>query len=126
MAKRRDINELDRFLLRLVSDGASDIAAQAGARFSISRQAVNKRLRAMVGRGVVTAAGSTRARQYKLVTTENKASYAIGPDLKEHEIWREFARPQLEGIAPNVISVCQYGFTEMDNNVIDHSEGDFL
>jgi anti-sigma regulatory factor (Ser/Thr protein kinase) len=126
MAKRHNINELDRFLLRLVSDGASNIAAQAGARFSISRQAVNKRLRAMIGRGVVTATGSTRARQYKLVTTESEARYAIGPDLKEHEIWREFARPQLEGIAPNVISVCQYGFTEMVNNVIDHSEGDFL
>jgi len=57
---------------------------------------------------------------------EIERSYPISPALKEDEVWRDFARPQLEGVVPNVISICQYGFTEMVNNVVDHSEGTVL
>jgi hypothetical protein len=126
MGKTKHTRELDRHLLLLISENVLDVAAQAANKFGISRQAVNKRLRAMARKGTVTASGSTRARTYGLVVHETERVFSISPDLREHEVWREFARPQLDGVSPNVISICQYGFTEMVNNAIDHSEGGIL
>jgi DNA-binding Lrp family transcriptional regulator len=125
MATTDPTRDLDRFLLRGVADGTPDLTNQAAAAFGITRQAVNKRLRAMVERGAIKATGSTRARKYALAVVESETTYPISGDLHEDQVWREFARPLLEAVAPNVIGICQYGFTEMLNNAVDHSEGTF-
>ena len=52
--------------------------------------------------------------------------YPVSPTLEEDKIWRQQLRPKLEGVRQNVINICQYGFTEMINNVIDHSAGSQL
>ncbi|HYM87896.1 MAG TPA: DUF4325 domain-containing protein, partial [Nitrospiraceae bacterium] len=46
----------------------------------------------------------------------------VGPDTEENKVWTEFVSPILDGIKDNVKEICQYGFTEMFNNVIDHSQ----
>lgn len=119
-------NELDTFLLEVISAGHANPAALAVERFAISRQAVNKHLRIMADRGAIRAIGSTRARKYSISVTEDVRDYHLAADIEEHEIWREFARPLLDGISANVLGVCQYGFTEMVNNAIDHSEGNHV
>lgn len=43
--------------------------------------------------------------------------------LHEDKVWRDQIRPLLDDVPENVISICQYGFTEILNNAIDHSEG---
>lgn len=47
----------------------------------------------------------------------------LAPNLPEDKVWREQVRPLLDGIPQNVLSICQYGFTEILNNAIEHSEG---
>lgn len=47
----------------------------------------------------------------------------LSPNLPEDKVWRESVRPPLEKIADNVMRICQYGFTEILNNAIHHSEG---
>jgi len=47
--------------------------------------------------------------------------YSLASGLDEHQVWTEFAAPLLQGLKPNVLAICEYGFTEMLNNVIDHS-----
>ncbi len=42
----------------------------------------------------------------------------------EIRIWTQLAKPNLESLSENVISICEYGFTEILNNVIDHSDGE--
>jgi len=123
MPKTLSAGELDRFLLRAVAQGESDIAGTTARSFGLSRQAVNKRLRDLTAGGAIKATGSTRARRYTLSVIERESTYPISPELKEDQVWREFVRPLLEGVSPNVLSICQYGFTEMVNNAIDHSEG---
>jgi anti-sigma regulatory factor (Ser/Thr protein kinase) len=115
--------DLDKYLLEEISKGIENPAASAARRFRISRQAVNKRLRILANRDAIHPTGSTRARAYSLVVAEVERDYVLGSGLEEHEIWREFARPTLNGIPVNVLGVCEYGFTEMVNNAIDHSEG---
>ena len=53
--------------------------------------------------------------------TEARRTLDVTPGLDEHQLWLEFAKPLLAGAHPNVRDICEYGFTEMVNNVIDHS-----
>ena len=39
----------------------------------------------------------------------------------EDTVWREKIRPLMVDVKPNIVDICQYGFTEMLNNVFDHS-----
>jgi len=48
------------------------------------------------------------------------------PGLEEDKVWREHIRPLMNGLPLNVLHICQYGFTEIVNNAIDHSEGKIL
>ena len=45
----------------------------------------------------------------------------ISPDTDEEKVWSSTVRPHLADISENVRSICTYGFTEILNNVIDHS-----
>jgi anti-sigma regulatory factor (Ser/Thr protein kinase) len=49
--------------------------------------------------------------------------YAITDKLAEDQVWREDVAPVLGDMPDNVKDIWQYGFTEMFNNAIDHSNG---
>lgn len=51
----------------------------------------------------------------------DRKSYDLRTGIDEDRIWREFGAPKISGLADNIVQICQYGFTEMVNNVIDHS-----
>jgi len=46
----------------------------------------------------------------------------VSPALQEDLVWKEHIAPALTGTPENVRAICHYGFTEMLNNVIDHSQ----
>jgi anti-sigma regulatory factor (Ser/Thr protein kinase)/uncharacterized protein (DUF1330 family) len=48
-------------------------------------------------------------------------SYSLETPLDEDVIWRRDMSSHLAGTARNVAQICQYGFTEMANNAIEHS-----
>lgn len=43
--------------------------------------------------------------------------------LQEHVVWAEKIRPQVQDLPDNILRILEYGFSEMLNNAIDHSEG---
>jgi anti-sigma regulatory factor (Ser/Thr protein kinase) len=45
----------------------------------------------------------------------------ITPGMYEHDVWEKLIAPKMVNVRNNVVDICQYGFTEMLNNVIDHS-----
>jgi anti-sigma regulatory factor (Ser/Thr protein kinase) len=47
---------------------------------------------------------------------------AVSPALEEDVVWRENILPDLKGLPENVLDICNYGSTEMLNNVVDHSD----
>jgi anti-sigma regulatory factor (Ser/Thr protein kinase)/anti-anti-sigma regulatory factor len=49
--------------------------------------------------------------------------YRLDGTLKEDDVWRDDIYPYLKNLPKNVIDFWAYGFSEMFNNVIDHSEG---
>jgi anti-sigma regulatory factor (Ser/Thr protein kinase) len=44
--------------------------------------------------------------------------------LDEDVVWRYKILPNIHGLNKNIVDICQYGFTEILNNVIDHSLSD--
>lgn len=48
----------------------------------------------------------------------------ISQNLDEDLVWTQHVAPILVGLPDNVLRICHYGFTEMFNNVIDHSEAE--
>ena len=119
--------EICNFILRHVTDHPTDITAFTVEEFGISRPAVLRHIQNLIDDGLLRAHGKTRDRHYALKPiAELELRLKITPDLAEDRVWREHIRPLLEGAPANVLTICQYGFTEMLNNVVDHSEGDLV
>jgi len=47
----------------------------------------------------------------------------LDSSLAEHDVWDQHFDAQLTWLPENVLRICYYGFTEILNNAIDHSEG---
>ena len=122
--KSEKTSEIRSFILSQIEKHPSDITNIAADNFRISKQAIRKHLQSLANDGLIVFSGTTRDRQYKLsLIDELLINIPLNATISEDVIWRESIRPKLQGIKSNVVSICQYGFTEMVNNVIDHSEG---
>lgn len=113
-----------RFILERVEKHPTDIASITSEKFNITRQAVNKHLQKLIGEGALLQKGNTRSRSYQLVSLNTfQKIYLLAEILEEDRIWREDIATLLGTIPQNVLDIWHYGFTEMFNNAIDHSEG---
>lgn len=119
--------EIDAFVLEEVEKHPNDIAKVVAERFSISRQAANKHLARLVADGKLTAEGSTKSRVYApMLLLDEKFELPVSKALEEHWVWKERVAPLLKDLPKNVFDICYYGFTEMLNNVIDHSGSEWV
>ena len=122
MPKKRNTQEIREFILAYINDCKLDMTKAVGEKFEISRQAVAKNIRALIADGLIVATGSTRNRKYVLKPLfEHTFSMAITEKVEENQIWLQEIAPHFKDIKDNVREICQHGFTEMMNNVIDHS-----
>jgi anti-sigma regulatory factor (Ser/Thr protein kinase)/predicted transcriptional regulator len=92
-------------------------------RFGISRQTVCKYLSELIANNDVSATGTKRNAQYSLQMVAHRATYQL-KGLQEDYVWSEFVKPLLSDVPDNVMRACNYGFTEILNNAIDHSEAE--
>jgi anti-sigma regulatory factor (Ser/Thr protein kinase) len=116
-----------RFILDNVESHPADITRLTLERFGVSRQAVSQHLRQLVSQGLLGQEGNTRSRRYwlsRLVDWTER--YPITTGLGEDQPWRERVAPSLEDLGSNALAIWHYGFTEMFNNAIDHSEGTWI
>ena len=110
------------FILAHVEDQPRGIAKVVAERFSMSRQAANRHVARLAGEGLLVADGATRSRSYRLAILAALAkTVPITPALEEHALWETHVLPILRSAPPNVLDICNYGFTEMVNNAKDHS-----
>lgn len=124
MAKRqsRESPEVRDFILRTIPDHPSAVGAMAAEKFGLSRTAVARYLQRLKQQGLVRSEGKTSARTHTLVPLSNiRELIAVTPDMSESDVWLRRIEPHIRDLPRNIESICQYGFTEMFNNVIDHS-----
>ncbi len=120
--KSKYSSEIKEFILRNVEDYPATIVTIAMKKFDYSRTAILRYIQVLAEANLLAYSGNTYARRYKLlpivkIEFEKKIDYLWGED----QVWREDILPLLEGQKKNIIGICEYGFTEMLNNVLDHA-----
>ena len=122
--ERKKGKQIRQFILLEVRTHPKDIVHLTEKTFQISRKAVYFHINKLIGNGLLLGEGNTRKREYKLKAITSKEIYLpISEALQEDVIWREEFRPVLGDVPPNIEDICFHGFTEMVNNVRDHSAG---
>lgn len=111
-------------ILRDVIHYPNDIASHISEIFTISRQAVNNHLKALVAECWLEAKGTTRSKVYTLgVNRSNEFVAILDGSLSESDIFFTHFNHIIDGLSKNVSDIIFYGFTEIVNNAIDHSQG---
>lgn len=123
-AERTD--KIHQFILENVEAHPTDITALVSHEFGISRQAGHRHIQKLVSENQIFTHGSTRNRKYEVRPLVDFSLELPLKGLEEDKLWREQIRPLLSKLSPNLIKICYYGFTEMVNNAIDHSDGNLL
>jgi hypothetical protein len=115
--------DIRNFILKHIDSHPSDVARVAADHFDITRQAVSKHIKRLVAEKALEESGNTKSRTYKLAPLSSyENTYRITTDLAEDLVWNE-TKPMIDHLPDNVMDIWQYGFTEMFNNAIDHSNG---
>lgn len=111
------------YILQNVEEHPKDIARITAEKFNLSRTAVNNYLRRLGDEKILAAEGKTNARTYKVreIVDVVFAIENITRHSSEDAVWRFRILPHIKNVRKNVVDICQYGFTEMFNNVVDHS-----
>lgn len=120
---QKKTDEIRRFILENVEEHPSDITNLVSGTFEISRQASHRHVQKLTIEGLLLAHGSTRDRKYEVKPLVEFSTKLRLKSLQEDKLWREYIRSRLENLPANVLQICQYGFTEIVNNAIDHSQG---
>ena len=119
--------QIRRYILSRVEKSPDDVTKATVEKFGITRQAVNKHLRRLRDEGVLRRSGNTRASAYRLAPLLKWThSWEITPGLAEDVVWTREVRDVLGEMPNNVLNIWYYGFTEMFNNAIDHSDGSLI
>ena len=120
---RKRGEDVRTFILEHVASHPSDIVRTTAQRFGISRQASHKHVARLIDDGFLVVTGATKSRQYAIAVFERwEKSYALA-GLEEDRVWTDDIEAQLGALPENALAIWRYGFTEMLNNAIDHSEG---
>jgi anti-sigma regulatory factor (Ser/Thr protein kinase) len=121
MARRQD-PDIRSFILHNVESYPSSIASVAAKKFGLSRAGISRYVTRLVADGLLEARGNTKARAYSLkASVEQSFQRERNGRWTEDNVWREDIRPLMSNVKDNIIDICQYGVTEIVNNVLDHS-----
>ena len=116
--------EIQQFIIQNVRAHPLDIVRVTQERFKLSRTAVLRYIHLFEKQDQIRVEGLTKNRRYFLKTKHIfHKSYPLQDGLAEDKIWRDDIHPLFGGIKENVLAICNYGFTEIFNNAVDHSEG---
>jgi anti-sigma regulatory factor (Ser/Thr protein kinase)/predicted transcriptional regulator len=121
---KRKRDEIKQFILRNVSQHPNDIVRFAQKKYKVSKTTILNYISELGHENLIEIKGSTRDREYALKPlAQFSKTYQITVGLAEDKIWRNDIVPLMIDIKENVNAICHYGFTEIFNNAIDHSEG---
>jgi anti-sigma regulatory factor (Ser/Thr protein kinase) len=123
MKRRISSENIREFIIDNVENNTNTISSLVSKKFKVSRQSVNRYILNLINEGLLKAEGNTRNRKYSLVPIVKKQFvFSVTTDLDEDLVWRQNLMPNLKELKSNIIDICHYGFTEILNNVRDHSE----
>ncbi len=114
-----------RQILRDIRYHPSDIVRHIAEIYTITPQAVHNHIRKLVNEERIITTGSRKGKRYFLGDVRsNQAMFNLNENPDEFKIWKDHFSYLADGIDKNVYDICEYGFTEIVNNAIDHSESE--
>jgi len=120
----KNYSKISEFILKRVKHHSSDLVPFVAKQFGFSRQRAHAYVVKEVRLGRILKVGRTRATRYFLVGGKHiEFALEIKPGLEEDRIWSEYIKPMVSNYPDNISAICSYGFTEILNNAIDHSDG---
>ena len=122
MPIKRRTQEIRTTIMRQVDDLGTIAVTEIAKMFQITRQAVSKNVRELIASGTLEKTGSADHPYTIKALRDTWVKVPVGPESQEDTIWNESVSPVLGELKSNVREICHYGFTEMFNNVIDHSK----
>ena len=122
---KNQAEEIRTYLLAKIPVHPKNIVAKASKAYACSRMTVHRHLNRLIRDGKIIKTGTTRQVQYYLISEKNKEIIVSLRDgvVEEHKVWQENFLKDFETLPQNILEICEYGFLEMLNNAIDHSEG---
>ncbi len=120
----KDINKIEDFIISHVEEHSSDLVPLVAEQFGFSRQRAHAYVTREIKKGKIIKVGRTKYTRYFLVGGNHiEFDLKIEPGLAEDRVWSSYVKPMMLSFPENVQKICNYGFTEVLNNAIDHSEG---
>ena len=129
MTRRRGTQSVRDFILNRAGEHPGDVSRITGQTSGISDQSVAKHGENLVDQGLLRATGRANGREYSLEALfDHTFDVNVTPGMAENQIWRQEVAPHLSGVQTgfphgvneNVLEICQFGFTEILNNVAAH------
>ncbi len=117
---RKRGEELRQYILEHAEANPKNFISLTIQKYNITRQAVHKHIRMLIEQGALIR---IKNGQYELRLQEEwSTTIPISGKTSEDVIWRNQIAQRIRQLPDNALNIWQYGFTEMFNNVIDHSE----
>jgi len=124
---RKRSEDVRRFILENVENNPKDLISLTSSTYNISRQAVNKHIRQLIEQNALIRDGKTKNTRYLLHPQESwSTTMTIMNNLAEDVVWRNEVKQKIGQLPDNALDIWYYGFSEMFNNVIDHSAGNLV
>jgi len=115
---RKRGEEIRGFILQNVTQN-KNIAALTAERFGITLPAVYKHIDRLVSENLLTK----QSGQFTLQSARHKYLYKNDGSLLEDSIWEKDIKKHFSGLSENIKRNWTYGFLEICNNAIEHSQG---
>ena len=119
MAKRVSGETIRNFILRTLHIHQTSIIKATAKRFGVPKPLIIKHVDQLLKEGKLRRMKNSLS----LVGKEISFTNPINVRDREDEVYRDKIEPHIATLSDGVQRICYYGFTEMYNNVIDHSEG---
>lgn len=125
ISMRAKTKEIRDTIIKLVPIYPDDLVEQVAKLFSISRQSVYKHINALIEEDRLAYDQVKNKRVYKFGNIRKVTeTISLTKSVSEHDIYIKYFQWVEHGLSDNVKDIIEYGFTEILNNVIDHSESD--
>ena len=124
---KKDRNkEIETFIIENIEENSTKIIDLVATKFNITKQAAGLHVKKLEKKGIIVSSGRTRNKIFQLAQEIFNYTFDLSSNIEEDKVWREQISEKIKELPKNVFDICCYGFTEMLNNVIDHSGSDYV
>ncbi|MEM1724148.1 MAG: DUF4325 domain-containing protein [Thermoplasmata archaeon] len=119
--KKRE--EIFNDILDTILKNPANVVGIITKKHNISSQTVYKYLKILEKENKIKTTDNSKKKGKMYFLNENSYSFEFSPEgLREDVVWLEKIKPVLPHMPKNVYNICEFGFSEMLNNAIEHAE----